>query len=152
MTIKLGLPSKGRLLGDAIPWFAKRGIAIEPAEGGREYAGTVSGADGLSIVMVAASEIPRELTKGRIHLGLTGRDLVEEKLPGHAQIVDEIARPGFGYADLVLAVPAFWIDVETIDDLDAVAAAFRQKARVSPAYSDQVSQSGSTLSGRPQCR
>ena len=28
-------------------------------------------------------------------------------------------------ANLVLAVPAAWVDVETVDDLDAVAAAFR---------------------------
>ena len=32
------------------------------------------------------------------------------------------ARLGFGQADLVLAVPNVWIDVETVDDLDAAAA------------------------------
>ena len=33
---------------------------------------------------------------------------------------------GFGEADLILAVPQFWIDVDTLEDLDAVAAAFRR--------------------------
>ena len=32
---------------------------------------------------------------------------------------------GFGHADLIIAVPAAWIDVDTLDDLDAAAAAFR---------------------------
>lgn len=32
---------------------------------------------------------------------------------------------GFGHADLIIAVPSAWIDVDTLDDLDAVAAAFR---------------------------
>ena len=34
---------------------------------------------------------------------------------------------GFGQADLVLAVPRAWVDVGTLDDLDAAAAAFRLK-------------------------
>ncbi len=32
---------------------------------------------------------------------------------------------GFGHADLIIAVPAVWVDVDTLDDLDAAAAAFR---------------------------
>ena len=40
--------------------------------------------------------------------------------------VEELAPMGFGHADLVIAVPAAWTDVETLDDLDAVAAAFRR--------------------------
>jgi ATP phosphoribosyltransferase len=32
---------------------------------------------------------------------------------------------GFGFADLIIAVPSCWIDVDTLDDLDAVAEAFR---------------------------
>ena len=38
----------------------------------------------------------------------------------------ELAPLGFGQADLVIAVPAVWIDVETVDDLDAAAAEFRK--------------------------
>ena len=33
---------------------------------------------------------------------------------------------GFGQADLVIAVPKAWVDVDTLDDLDAAAAAFRK--------------------------
>lgn len=33
---------------------------------------------------------------------------------------------GFGGADLIIAVPQFWVDVDTLDDLDAAAAAFRK--------------------------
>jgi ATP phosphoribosyltransferase len=34
---------------------------------------------------------------------------------------------GFGHADLVIAVPVGWVDVMTLDDLDAVAAEFRAR-------------------------
>jgi ATP phosphoribosyltransferase len=76
-------------------------------------------------VLLSAGEIPRELDAGRIHLGVTGTDLVREKIADWQQSVEEMCPMGFGRADLVLAVPAFWVDVETLDDLDAVAAAFR---------------------------
>jgi ATP phosphoribosyltransferase len=89
----------------------------------REYAGVIEGVEGVVPVLLSAGEIPRELAAGRIHLGVTGSDLVREEL-GEDEVT-ELARLGFGRADLVLAVPAVWIDVETVDDLDAAAGAFR---------------------------
>ena len=81
----------------------------------------------MSLVLLSAGEIPRELAAGRVHLGVTGIDLLREKLPRWTHQVSEIARLGFGHADLVLAVPQFWVDVETLDDLDGAAAAFRAR-------------------------
>ena len=124
--LKLGVPSKGRLMDETFAWFAARGITLGRAGGAREYAGRVEGADGLSLVLMSAAEIPRELAAGRIDLGVTGTDLVREKLAGWRSDVVELAPMGFGHADLVIAVPAAWTDVETLDDLDAVAAAFRR--------------------------
>lgn len=79
-----------------------------------------------ALVLLSAGEIPRELAAGRIHLGVTGSDLVRDKLADWSMQVEEMADLGFGHADLIIAVPAAWIDVETLDDLDAAAAAFRR--------------------------
>ena len=125
MGLKLGVPSKGRLMEDTFAWFGARGVDLVRDGGDREYAGAVRGIDGVDLVLLSAGEIPRELAAGRIHLGVTGSDLVREKLPGWQGRVDEVAAMGFGYADLVIAVPVGWADVETLDDLDAAAAAFR---------------------------
>ncbi|PJE34748.1 ATP phosphoribosyltransferase catalytic subunit HisG [Pseudooceanicola lipolyticus] len=125
MTLKLGVPSKGRLMEKTFAWFAARGVALSRSGDAREYAGTVEGIGGVSLVLLSAGEIPRELATGRIHLGVTGTDLVHEKLPRWELQVEEVARMGFGHADLVLAVPKCWVDVDTLDDLDAAAAAFR---------------------------
>lgn len=120
--IRIGVPSKGRLLQDCFDWFGARGVTMRRVAD-REYSGMIEGVEGVLPVFLSAGEIPRELAAGRIHLGVTGSDLVREDLnPGEAT---ELARLGFGQADLVLAVPAVWIDVETVDDLDAAAAAFR---------------------------
>lgn len=127
MTLKLGVPSKGRLMEQTFAWFAARGLTLSRSGSDREYAGAVAGLDGMELVLLSAGEIPRELAAGRIHLGVTGTDLVREKLPRWEAIVEPVAEMGFGHADLIIAVPAFWTDVDTLDDLDAVAAAFRAK-------------------------
>ncbi len=125
MTLKLGVPSKGRLMEKTFDWFAARGVSLRKSGSDREYAGAVDGIDGIELVLLSAGEIPRELDAGRIHLGVTGSDLVREKLSGWDQRVVEIAKMGFGGADLIIAVPQAWIDVDSLDDLDAAAAAFR---------------------------
>ncbi len=135
MTLKLGVPSKGRLMDKTFAWFAKRGIELSRSGSDREYAGRVDGIDGVSLVLLSASEIPRELASGRIHMGVTGTDLVYEKLPRWEQQVEEISQLGFGKADLIIATPACWVDVDTLDDLDAaaledldaIAASFRKR-------------------------
>jgi ATP phosphoribosyltransferase len=127
MTIKLGIPSKGRLMEKSFDWFADRGITLTRTGSDREYAGAVDGVAGVALVLLSAGEVPRELAEGRIHLGITGTDLVHEKLPLWEQQVDPVEELGFGHADLILAVPKAWIDVDTLDDLDAVATAFRAR-------------------------
>lgn len=126
MTLILGLPSKGRLMEDAARWLAARGVAIS-RQGEREYAAHAHGLPGLEPRLLSASEIPRELALGRIHLGITGSDLVLERLARPETAVEAVASMGFGHADLVIAVPAFWVDVVTLDDLDDAAAQFRAR-------------------------
>ncbi len=125
MTLKLGVPSKGRLMEKTFDWFGARGITLVRSGSDREYAGVVEGIEGVALVLLSAGEIPRELAAGRIHLGVTGTDLVHEKLALWYQSVTPLHEMGFGHADLILAVPQGWTDVETLHDLDAAAAAFR---------------------------
>ena len=124
MMLKIGVPSKGRLMQDTFAWFGARGIAMRHTGDERAYAGAVE-VEGGELVLLSAGEIPRELAAGRIHLGVTGTDLVRDRLADWEAQVVEVAPMGFGQADLVIAVPAAWIDVDTVDDLDAAAAAFR---------------------------
>jgi ATP phosphoribosyltransferase len=125
MSLKIGVPSKGRLMEKTFDWFGARGVTMARSGSEREYAGTVGGAQGVEIILLSAGEIPREMSAGRIHLGVTGSDLVRDKLADWGRQVVELAPLGFGQADLIIAVPASWRDVDTVDDLDAAAAAFR---------------------------
>ena len=127
MTIKLGVPSKGRLMEKTFDWFGARGVTLTRTGSEREYAGAVDGVDGVDLVLLSAGEIPRELAAGRIHLGVTGNDLIQEKLVQWDQKVEPLAPLGFGHANLIVAVPQCWVDVDTLDDLDGAAAAFRAR-------------------------
>lgn len=123
--LKLGVPSKGRLMQKTFEWFGARGVTLAKGGMDREYLGRVDGVDGVELVLLSAGEIPQELSAGRIHLGVTGSDLIREKLASWDAQVSELAHLGFGHADLVIAVPDFWTDVRCLHDLDAVAAGFR---------------------------
>ncbi len=127
MTLRLGVPSKGRLMEQCAEWFAARGVALRRTGADREYAGRVEGVAGVSLVLMAAAEVPMALAEGRLHLGVTGTDLVREEIADWEGAVAEVAGLGFGRADLVIAVPDAWADVTTLEDLDAVAAQFRAR-------------------------
>ncbi len=123
--LKIGVPSKGRLMEQTFDWFGTRGITMRQSGADREYAGAIEGVSGAQLVLLSAGEIPRELAAGRIHLGVTGSDLLRDRLADWETQVMELVPMGFGQADLIIAVPAVWIDVDTLDDLDSAAAAFR---------------------------
>ena len=125
--LTLGVPSKGRLMEKTFSWFVDRGVSLRKSGSDREYAGAVDGIDGVELVLLSAGEIPRELAAGHIHLGVTGSDLIREKLAVWETRVHAIAPMGFGGADLIIAVPQGWVDVDTLHDLDAAAAQFRTK-------------------------
>lgn len=126
MTLKLGIPSKGRLREQSIAWLRGRNLEVAAQGSEREYSARITGASGVTPVLLNANDIARELAMGSLHLGITGMDVVAERVPLPERRVERIAGLGFGHADLVIAVPACWIDVDTVDDLDSVAHRFRK--------------------------
>ncbi len=123
----LAVPSKGRLQQNAEAFFARTGLELVKPRGVRDYRGTIAGFDGVEVAYLSAAEITMQLAQGAAHLGVTGEDLVREMIRHSEQRVVFIAGLGFGYANVVVAVPQAWIDVRTIADLDDVATAFRMK-------------------------
>ncbi|MFB2549557.1 ATP phosphoribosyltransferase [Ensifer soli] len=127
MTVTIGLPSKGRMKEDASAVFERAGLKITGIGNGRSYRGRVEGEEGVEIAYLSASEIAREIGNGTVDFGVTGEDLVREGLADAEARVEICARLGFGHADVVVAVPDIWLDVETMADLGDVAADFRAR-------------------------
>jgi len=134
----LAVPAKGRLQENAEAFFARAGLALVKPRGARDYRGAVAGLAGIEVAYLSAAEIAAALAQGSVHLGVTGEDLLREMIPRTDQRVILIEGLGFGFANVVVAVPQAWIDVRTMADLDDVATAFRhrhdRKMRVATKY------------------
>jgi len=123
----LAVPSKGRLQENVEAFFARSGLELVKPRGARDYRGAIAGFDGVEIAYLSASEITSQLGQGAVHLGITGEDLVREMILEADREVVFIDQLGFGFANVVVAVPQAWIDVHSMADLDDVATAFRFK-------------------------
>lgn len=129
MTAKLTLaiPSKGRLMDDSLAALARAGLKIGKAQSARDYRGTVEGRDDVEVQFVSAAEIAQRLRQGEVHLGITGEDLMREATSEVDSRVAFLAKLGFGHADVVVAVPACWLDVRALSDLEPMAMRFRRR-------------------------
>jgi len=126
-TLTIALPSKGRIKDDTAEVFARAGLAISAVGNDRSYRGRIDGMEGIEVAYLSASEIARELAVGTVDFGVTGEDLVREGMSNVDEKVEFCVRLGFGHADVVVAVPQIWLDVETMADLGDVAADFRAR-------------------------
>lgn len=122
--IVLGIPSKGRLMDATAELFEKAGLAISRNGSERGYRGALKGLPGIAIAFLSASEIAQQLREGKIDAGITGEDLLRETIPPTDENVSVALRLDFGPADVVVAVPACWLDVASMADLDDVAEQF----------------------------
>jgi ATP phosphoribosyltransferase len=134
----IAVPAKGRLQENAENFFARAGLRLVKPRGARDYRGTIDGLDGVEIAYLSAAEITAQLAQGSAHMGVTGEDLVREMIPNADDRVILLDGLGFGFANVVVAVPQAWIDVRSMADLDDVATAFRlrhnRKMRVATKY------------------
>tara|TARA_Y100000591_G_scaffold120458_1_gene102888 strand:- start:566 stop:1237 length:672 start_codon:yes stop_codon:yes gene_type:complete len=125
--ITIGLPSKGRLKDKAISFFNERNLKILQSEKERNYFGTIEKKPNTRIIFLHAKEIIQRLGDGTLDVGVSGLDLLKESdknLQGKISIQKKL---NFGNADLVIAVPDDWIDVQTIADLEEVSFDVRSK-------------------------
>jgi ATP phosphoribosyltransferase len=118
----IAVPSKGRLQENTAAFFARAGMPLRRERGDRDYRGRLGDLDGVEVLYLSASEIAARLASGEAHLGVTGEDLVRESIPRADERVLLLAAPGFGRADVVVAVPRAWIDCRTMGDLEEIAA------------------------------
>jgi len=123
----LAVPSKGRLLENAAAFFARAGLDLVQAGSDRSYRGRIASLANVEVAFLSAAEIAREVAAGAVHIGVTGRDQVEETVGDWQARVDLVLPLGFGECEVVVAVPEAWIDVADMEDLDDVAADFRPR-------------------------
>jgi ATP phosphoribosyltransferase len=135
----LALPSKGRLMEQCSAALGRAGLSIiKPPGAARGYKAELAGFPGVEVNLVSSSEIAQFLKTGAAHLGVTGEDLIRETMADADEKVRFVSPLGFGLADVVVAVPACWLDVRRMADLERMSASFRRlhgrRVRVATKY------------------
>ena len=125
--ITIGLPSKGRLKDKAISFFEEKSFKILQNSKERNYFATIENKPNLKIIYLHAKEIIQRMADGTLDLGISGLDLLNESEKNLRDKIIIKNKLNFGKANLVVAVPDDWIDVQTIADLEEVSFDIRSK-------------------------
>jgi len=123
----LAIPSKGRLQEQVVRYLADAGLALNQTAGARDYRATLDGMPDVEVQLLSAADVAAALAGGDVHLGISGEDLIRESGRVAGGSVALLQPLGFGFANVVVAVPRLWIDVATMADLDDVCTAFHAR-------------------------
>ena len=125
--ITIGLPSKGRLKEKAVAFFNERGLKVLQSKKERNYFATIENKLNIKIIYLHAKEIIQRLGDGTLDIGISGLDLLYESENNLQDKINIKQKLNFGEANLVVAVPDDWIDVQTVADLEEVAFDIRSR-------------------------
>ena len=128
-TVNIGIPSKGRLKNDTLKIFKKKKLRIYSERGERDLFGYIKRISNIKIIYLHARECIEQLSLGNIDVGFSGIDLLKESEINIQNKIKVIKKYQFGKANLVLAIPDLWLDVQTLLDLDEVADEFKKKKK-----------------------
>ena len=125
--ITIGLPSKGRLKDKSVAFFDERGLKVLQSKKERNYFASIENKPNIKIIYLHAKEIIQRLGDGTLDVGISGLDLLNESEKNLQDKINIKQKLNFGEANLVVAIPDDWIDVQTIADLEEVAFDIRSK-------------------------
>ena len=127
--INIGIPSKGRLRKDILKIFSKNNLQLKSERGERDLLGYIKGYKDINITYLHAREIIERLGDGTLDIGFSGFDLLKESVINVQKKILVKKKYTFGKANLVIAIPDDWIDVQTIADLEEIAFEFKEKKK-----------------------
>ena len=125
--IKIGLPSKGRLKDETLAFFKSKNLEVINSFGERNYFFNIKNNNKLDGIFLHAREIIERVNDGTLDIGISGLDILKELPDVYSKNVKIFKKLNFGFADLVVAVPKDWLDVQNMADLEEVSFEFREK-------------------------
>ena len=128
-TINIGIPSKGRLRKDVLKIFKREKLKLISERGERDLIGSIKNKKNLKILYLHAREIIERLGDGSLDIGFSGFDLFKESEFNTQKKINLVKKYDFGKANLVVAIPDAWIDVQTVADLEEIAFEFKDKKK-----------------------
>ena len=127
--INIGIPSKGRLRKDVLNIFKNKRLNLISERGKRDLIGSIKNIKNVKILYLHAREIVERLGDASLDIGFSGYDLLRESEINTQKKINVVKKYEFGKANLVIAIPDPWIDVQTVADLEEIAFEFRDKKK-----------------------
>src|SRR5512135_3484700 len=132
-TIRLSLPSKGRLESSALEFLSAAGLRVLKPNP-RQYQANLPALPDLGVIFQRPGDIVVSVRQGSVDFGITGIDVLEEKRGDNGDILVLHDALGFGHCALKLAVPESWTDVTDIPSLKKYSAALNHPLRVATKF------------------
>ena len=132
-TIRLSLPSKGRLQDDSMDFLAECGLTVQKLNP-RQYQAKMPALPDLTVLFQRPSDIVVSVRQGSVDFGITGIDVLEEKRGDNGDVIILHDALGFGHCSLKLAVPESWANVTNISSLKKYAGTFDHPLRVATKF------------------
>jgi len=132
-SIRLSLPSKGRLESGALDFLSAAGLRVIKSNP-RQYQAELPALPEMGVIFQRPGDIVVSVRQGSIDFGITGLDMIEEKRGDNGDIIILHDALGFGQCALTLAVPEIWKTVTDIASLKAYAATLASPLRVATKF------------------
>lgn len=132
-TIRLSLPSKGRLERDVLDFLSAAGLRVFKPNP-RQYEAQVPSLPELGIIFQRPGDIVVSVRQGSIDFGITGIDVIEEKRGANGDILTLHDALGFGHCSLTLAVPEGWEQVMDLASLKNYSGTLERPLRVATKF------------------
>ncbi len=132
-SLRISLPSKGRLAEDALEFLSACGLKVYKPNP-RQYEARIPALPALHVLFQRPADIVVSVRDGSVDFGITGIDVIEERKGDHGSVLVLHDSLGFGFCALNLAVPESWQDVQDMESLRRCAAGLDRPLRIATKY------------------
>lgn len=124
--VSLALPSKGLLAEPTLNFLKSCDLKVHQVNP-RQYTASIPALPQVDVLFQRVSDIVYKVADGTIHMGITGLDVVMEHPSSQLLVIHD--NLGYGFCELIVAVPESWLDVESMSDLVDISLDFREHKR-----------------------
>lgn len=132
-SVRIALPSKGRLSEDSLKLMESSGLAVrKPNE--RQYRATIPSLPGVEVLFQRVGDIALSVRDGIVDFGISGMDVVRETQNESGNILVMLEKLGFGSCKLCAIVPESAESVSQMRDVTALIPPKKKTLRVATKF------------------
>jgi len=138
-SVRLSLPSKGRLSEDSMAFLNDCGLHVDKPNP-RQYQAHIRALPELLVLFQRPGDIVVSVRDGSVEFGITGLDVIHERKGDTGSVLILHDSLNFGFCALTMAVPEGWETILTVEDLCAYARTLDRPLRIATKYPVLTSQ------------